>query len=107
MTRYIDADALIAELEESQPYNWTNTEAENQEEFDFDLFRSMINEAPTADVVERKCGEWIGRHEEFRSGFATLIYKCSVCGFEPYYSKDINNHNFCPNCGADMRGDTE
>lgn len=45
---------------------------------------------PSADVVERKRGEWIVK----QNGFA----ECSVC--EQYYFSD---YNFCPNCGADMR----
>lgn len=46
-----------------------------------------VAEIPTADVVERKKGNW--------------IYSCSVCN---YYS-GTKRTNFCPNCGADMRGE--
>ena len=28
---------------------------------------------------------------------------CSECGCQPWFSGDIHNYNFCPNCGADMR----
>lgn len=52
-----------------------------------------IEELPSA---ERKKGEWIDMNT-----FTTMYmprYKCSIC--------DVwaNKSNYCPNCGADMRG---
>lgn len=46
---------------------------------------------------EPKQGEWIdtGDMEEYWSE----EYQCSVCGAKDHW------HNFCPNCGADMRGE--
>ena len=44
-------------------------------------------------ILERKQGEW-------------LDYKCSLCGFEPYNPSGLETFNYCSNCGADMRGDT-
>ena len=32
---------------------------------------------------------------------------CSECGCQPWFSGDIHNYNFCPNCGADMREVTD
>lgn len=50
---------------------------------------------PAADVVERKKGKWIhfSRSDE-----------CSVCGYDT--GKYEAPTWFCPNCGADMRGET-
>jgi len=42
-------------------------------------------------LEKRKKGHWIPW--KFHNGF-----KCEICD-EPVYDK----HNFCPNCGADMR----
>ena len=42
----------------------------------------------------RPKGEWIGN--------ASTSWKCSCCG---YGVNPWNNTPFCPNCGADMRGD--
>lgn len=44
---------------------------------------------------ERKKGKWIKDFTE------PLGNKCSICG------KGCCRFDFCPNCGADMRGDAE
>ena len=51
----------------------------------------MIMSVPSADVVERKKGEWFDR--------GSLSCRCSNCG-----CKSPKEYSFCPNCGADMRG---
>ena len=50
----------------------------------------MIMSVPSADVVERKKGEWFDR--------GSLSCRCSNCG-----CKSPKEYSFCPNCGADMR----
>lgn len=64
----------------------------------------IIHAMPAADVVERKRGEWedvVSDDNEF------LIHACSVCGHGYHMPFDFKGniyfHNFCPNCGADMR----
>lgn len=57
---------------------------------------SEIN--PSADVRPVVRGEWIECFEDYRKQLAGD--RCSICGFEHYGSR----YNFCPNCGADMRG---
>ena len=59
----------------------------NLEEDIYDL----LNEVSSADVVERKKGEWFDR--------GSLSCRCSNCG-----CKSTKEYSFCPNCGADMRG---
>ena len=52
-----------------------------------------------------KRGEWEEISEY--NGWGDTHYRCSVCG-EEWYLEDgtpkQNNMNFCPQCGADMRG---
>ena len=58
-----------------------------------------IEDYPAADVVERKRGEW----KIAAFGIDGEDVYCSVCGIGgnlPYW-------NFCPVCGADMRGESE
>lgn len=57
-----------------------------------------ISRVPVADVRENVKGEWL-------SGDC-MGASCSKCG--EYFSfrtfSEVHNFNFCPNCGADMRG---
>ena len=59
---------------------------------------------PSADVRENIHGDWETVNEDWG------VYECSVCQHEFMIiagdPKD-NSYNFCPNCGADMRGDPE
>ena len=66
------------------------------------VVRSIVENAPAADVRPVVRGEWIPITERLRSwkhGFedVTTGYKCSVCGREERFMEP-----FC-NCGADMR----
>lgn len=59
-----------------------------------------VADAPTADVVEVKKGRW---ERPTRIGGMTVnLPHCSICGEVP-----CDEGKFCPNCGADMRGDTD
>ena len=66
--------------------------------------RSVIevaNEMPSAEP-ERKKGEWIYDTERVAGdGWTYRQYHCSECGFQELGGLQ----NFCPNCGADMRGE--
>ena len=87
MSRLIDADALEAEFA-GRPPDWYSTGT---------ILRS-IDSAPTIDAVPVVRGKW--GTDRFK--MERMI--CSECGVVLEWSK-INN--FCPNCGADMRGNHE
>ena len=57
-----------------------------------------IENLPTYSFPDREKGEWIRTRTWEHDG---ELY-CSKCGFAPYDERDCDN--FCPNCGADMRG---
>lgn len=52
MAEYIEREALLEDIEEERPENWTNSEAERQAENDFFKYRDIVKIQPTADVVE-------------------------------------------------------
>lgn len=60
-----------------------------------------IAKAPTIEARPVVRGEWLLRHEGHGH-----YWECSACHTNPciYVTKDTN---FCPNCGADMRGDED
>lgn len=101
MEEYISRQAAIDAIE--------NTDCElSSDSWDelTDAIMSLPSEQPTADVVEVKHGRWI----EYNYPGAECVY-CSNCK-EEYYPDDLllggNDYpNFCPNCGADMRKETD
>ena len=48
-----------------------------------------------------KKGKWI-EHNPHKWGLG-IIYECSECGYE----MDCEEPNYCPHCGADMRGKSD
>lgn len=78
--RLVDADAL-------------------KEWFSVGYFTELIDEQPT--IEERKKGEWIKVDDYYNR----ISGRCSVCGWEALlYETDVVGMDYCPNCGADMRG---
>ena len=68
---------------------------------DLTSLKELLDDTPTADVVEVKHGEWLPvfHNDKFKGG------KCSECG---KYKKSHNitflnkNYKFCHSCGAKM-----
>ena len=50
---------------------------------------------PAADVQPVRHGKWIDDKT------------CSNCGFDILYNYGISGTKYCPDCGADMRGDPD
>ena len=93
--RSIDADALIETVK--------NEKYDCYEEWDaIDRTINLIKHAPTIDAVSVVHGEWIFRREYVEDTPFTG-YRCSNCN----YWKGMGAWNFCPNCGARMKGTTD
>ena len=59
-----------------------------------------IKEAISLLSAEREKGEWVPMYDRWGDIVTTVCgYECSKCG-----EWNADNDNFCPNCGADMRG---
>ena len=91
MSRYIDTKWLEENAKEySLGY------------YDYDEYAvplSALDEAPT---IEPKRGEWI------KDKSSPIAYRCTACNTLQHWSVIQNGkYNFCPNCGADMREESE
>ena len=108
MARLIDADAMLEYLnlmydkqnDSNEPFNCAVLGAINY----------IKHKAPTIDAVSVVHGEWI-KHKDRTviSGefidFFPAEYECSNCGLrEAHYFINSKPHNYCPNCGAKMKG---
>ena len=62
--------------------------------------RERLKRIPAADVRPVVRGKF---EDAMQSCHDSPHVKCSVCG--EYYWRYFNKFNFCPNCGADMRGE--
>ena len=94
MARYIDADKLLEEM--------TVNVLPNNAQFVYLAMRGMVRNAPTADVVEVKHGEWIKHFS-----YGCWHYDCPFCddGFATDAEFKINQlPHYCSNCGARMDG---
>ena len=87
MSDYIKRSDVEAELVGSMPV------------FDGRIFvedaLARIADIPSADVVERKRGEWVQISP-------AKIYECSVCGGN-VMTTDIECYKYCHQCGALMK----
>ena len=93
--RLIDADEMLFELthwkDNKRWYHDNRTDVYHISEIEMVCDRMPIIEAEP----ERKKGEWI-----LKPNIYGVAY-CSECDYELH----TDNTNYCPNCGADMRGE--
>lgn len=103
--RTIDADALKDRLQalsyddwnQGASTTWANAYAECAD---------MVEDMPTIEP-ERKTGKWI-KLDKDNMFFVPHMLECSICG-NTLDKHGVNagrgDANYCPNCGADMRGE--
>lgn len=98
--RLIDADALIEEMQNSK-YTINDGAYARGANAVLDYYVREIPHRPTiAPASLRPKGEW--DITDVDHAYGSKGYRCSECG-EEEWRYDVAN--FCPNCGADMRGD--
>ena len=103
MSEYIKKEDVlkeIAQIDIDTDYEYDNGfKAIMFRTCDYDeVVRAIIN-CPPYSFPDREKGEWI-RHPTRHEDFDTWV--CNKCGEEVFGHENITN--FCPNCGADMRG---
>ena len=90
--RLIDADALMERLKA-----WDTDDIVDRRLYNFTL--SRVLEQPTIEP-ERKTGQWITNETSINCS------KCKHCAWSRRsFEHVVRSFNFCPNCGADMRGE--
>lgn len=67
--------------------------------------------APSAQPMRKK-GKWKPHREKSREYIGTVLacvtydyWLCDICGYRVTNGQPM--YNFCPHCGADMRGDAD
>ena len=88
MSRLIDADALWMDIIHSMDY--------------CDDILEIIERQPT--IKERKTGRWIDAVMPNDNG-GLPVQVCDQCNTFFPLAYTGGGHSFCPNCGADMRGE--
>ncbi len=103
MSDYIKREDAIERLSYHTDFYQNDREFGTEEMLYKDSALNEISELPSADVRENVTGEWIEKKPmnfgKCVNGLGS-IFKCSVCGEEILCCTT----NYCPNCGADMRG---
>ena len=98
--RLIDADAfkeyMRKALEETRGYYPDNGE---WAEAITEQFCEDIDDQPTIEP-QRKTGKWI----KVNGKTAINCSICYHCSWSLSFEYTVKRFNFCPNCGADMRG---
>ena len=98
MSRYINADRVHRDCEmrfadTGVPYEWSYA-------------LTIIDNAPTADVVPVVHARWLTWEEQFPGKIpkkkSRLGLFCSAC-----HNYSDNIYDYCPNCGARMDADTQ
>ena len=116
MARYIDAELLEKAIDEAQTSLETNDDKmwEINKPYYKGLCwaRGLLNDQPTADVVEVKRGCWKDR---YNNKYYNHLYACSVCNKEAlceHYTNELGQIKvrqaltpLCPHCGAKMDGE--
>ena len=101
MAEYIEREALSAELYKLRMEAFRNNDQKAC--VCYNNAYVAIVKAPAADVAPVVHGRWEPHYEhDFVSDEDVLCgLHCSLCGL--YY---VKRHNYCPNCGARMDGDS-
>lgn len=105
---YISREEAIKNLREVYEHEYPTASGDFDEYASHDV-PNVLRNMKAADVQPIRHGRWVCNEELYFNGMT----KCSCCN-EEYYIEDIQNLqgdlrtvNYCPNCGADMRGDTD
>ena len=97
--RYIDAEKAIRKIVANSVIREADPSATA-------LAIACIKQTPTADVRDNVRGEWLPMKRFGGEKGQTPDVMCSVCHAPALWLGTLGciRSNYCPNCGADMRG---
>lgn len=98
MRRYIDAELLKADIRPFAEYDSNRRNKDWVRRFEI-----AIDNVPTADVRENVKAHWIDMKPTGDSRF--MCSRCKGKENVPTIMGEPIVWDYCPNCGADMRGD--
>ena len=108
MSRLIDADALCdAMYHEAFENDVSYDERNPMARWDsglwirYKMFENCLKNTPTIDAADRPQGEWNPYYTKRENND---IFNCKLCGTTFIVMQGKDNMNFCPNCGARMKG---
>ena len=94
MAEYIERHALRLQFQHEHITNSVVKDHKTARAWEGALM--LLEDAPAADVVEVRHGEWVDKGRYFPY--------CSECGTWTDWSNGTAEFNYCPNCGAKMDG---
>lgn len=94
MAEYIDRQAVLDELDE-------DIEEFVERDYALKTAKKYIKKIPPADVRPVLRGRWIPKNADG----SWRVDACSACKKNTHYLRYASAYDFCPNCGADMRGE--
>lgn len=104
MTRLIDADDMIKSLMDMTFYDEEGYTIDDYEER-LAIVKSFVDPVQTVDAEPIRHGRFIGTEYDGYADGNPVYYewKCSECGC--VFEDEEPTYNYCPNCGADMKGE--
>lgn len=98
--RLIDANALDFDFVVTDDMNGM------LKQVGIEMAKSRVDNAPTIDPESlRPLGEWVKSEDDY---CGLNLWQCSLCHEEWCFEVDCDikdlNYNYCPNCGARMKG---
>ena len=98
MDKYVKADKVKEKCAESCKY----VRVGDEEYLSVGDVCRIVDEIQAEDVKKNKHGKWERKPDPYE--FFDDIPVCSECGCTTKYREETP---FCPNCGADMRGELD